>query len=480
MSSTSALGFLLVMTFPLLGGNDLLDLKTPEEYWKSKGVTMSVDAMLGELKPKEKVDISVLIKQLGADQFREREAAMKAIREVGPPAIEQLQKAADGADAEIADRAKTLLKQLGVGELATAERKLMAIRALGDLKQREALAELKKLRASKEPFVAEHAEEAIAKIEGKSYTRPKPTQKERDEDLYLLDERCFFVLQAGLTEHVPIDWNQIVKHLRILPNGVERDATIAKYEKAFKTLLERAGNIRIDLVTVGLQGNLLGGSGYGMVVFRGQYHALGFIEEAKKLGLEHGKAESWDGFDVIMHPANRNTAVILVSNDRLVLVSGIESLDLATPTSSLRRGRGTFEKNAKFVEFVKKIDRSKPIWAATMPNESHLGLLGIEGLASMRLEVSQAKDGLDAVCQIEASNFESVKSKLGEAMKARDTFLPAIRGSLVTYPQYKPLVDFAESLKLTDDGKIFTITGNIPNTASLLLLPVVEGRSAVE
>jgi hypothetical protein len=477
MSSSSALGFLMLLSFPLLGGNDLLDLKTPEEYWKTKGVTMSVDAMLRELQPKEKVDISALIKQLGADQFREREAAMKAIRAVGPAAIEQLQQAADGPDAEIADRASTLIKQLGIGELATAERRLMAIRALGDSKQREALAELEKLRVSKEPFVAEYVAEAIAKIEGKSFTRPKPTQKERDEDLYLFDESCFFVMQAGADERVAISWKQIVKHLAMLPNGVERDATIAKYEKALKTLLERAGNIRVDLVTVGVQGDVFGGSGRGTIVFRGKYHAAGFVEEAKKFGLAHAKI---DGFDVVQHSKNTSGAVILASDERLILVGSPDSLDLTTITAALRRGRGTFDKNAKFVELVKKIDRSKPMWAATMPNETHLGLLGVEGLASMRLEVSQVNEGLEATCSIEASNFESVKSKLSEAMKARDAFLPTIRASLVSYPQYKPLVDFAESLKLTDDGRMFTITGNIPNTASLLLLPVVEGRSAVE
>jgi HEAT repeat protein len=213
------------------------------------------------LRIRETPDISELIKQMGADQFRQREDAMKAIRAIGPGTIDQLRKAADGPDAEIADRAETLIKQLSGGLFTTAERRLMAIRTLGELKQREALPHLEKLLESKEPFIAEYSTAAIAAIEGKSFKRPRPTQKQRDEDLYLMPKECVFVLQAGADERINISWDQILRLLAQIPNGQERNAAVAKYEKAFRTLLGRAGNVRIDLATVCVAGQIFADNG---------------------------------------------------------------------------------------------------------------------------------------------------------------------------------------------------------------------------
>jgi RNA polymerase sigma factor (sigma-70 family) len=55
-------------------------------------------------------DIEHLIKQLGNDEFEEREAATKALKKVGKPALEALHKAAtENADAEVRARAAALV-----------------------------------------------------------------------------------------------------------------------------------------------------------------------------------------------------------------------------------------------------------------------------------------------------------------------------------------------------------------------------------
>ncbi len=479
MSSSSALGFLMLMTFPLLGGNDLLDLVATDAYWKSKHVEMSVDAMLNELRVEEPPDISALIEQLGADQFRQREAAMKAIRAVGPGAIEQLQKAADGPDAEIADRAATLIKQLGGGELATAERRLMAIRTLGEFKQREALPHLKKFRSSREPFVAEYAEAAMAAIEGKPFERPRATLKQRDEDLHLLPKECAFVLQAGAEERIPVAWDQILRLVAQIPNGQERNATAAKYEKAFRTLLERSGNVRVDLVTVGLVGQFFSGEGFATVVFRGKYHAAGFVEEAKKLGLTHVKI---DGFDVVQHPNHREVSVILASDERMILVASESGGNAALDTmiAAVRRGHGTLGENKKLVALVDGLDRTKAIWGAIMPDAEYLGMLGIEGLESMTLQVSQQKQSLSATCTLNAADVVALKKEMEELRNGLKYATALLEAEALAGPQYRPLADLFKSIEIAEDGKVFTITAKLDNAAGLLMLPVVEGRRALE
>lgn len=482
MTSTSALSFLMLMTFPLLGGNDLLDLVSSEAYWKSKHVERSVEAMLSELQADDPPDISALVKQLGADKFRDREAAMKAIRAAGPGVIDQLRNAAAGPDAEIADRAETLIEQLGGGLLTTAERRLMAIRTLGELKQREALPRLSKLAASREPFVAEYAKAAIASIEGKPYQRPRPTQAQRDEDLRLLPKECVFVMQAGAERRIAVSWEQILRLVAQLPNDRQRDQQpserVKKYEAAFRTLLERSGNVRVDLATVGVTGNIFTADGVAVVVFRGRYHVDGFKEEAAKMGFAR---TTIDGVDVVQHPRDQGTAILLVSDERLVVVSGRErSAAIEQMIAASKRNRGTFDQNAKLAALVQTVDRSKAIWGATMPTDSERGLLGIDSLKSMTLEVSQDQGALAAACKVEATDFAAMKQKLEEIMTFRTAVAPALDAEVARSPHLKPLTDLLKSLALSDDGTSFTITARAPDAAALLTLPVVEGRRAVE
>jgi hypothetical protein len=89
------------------GGNDLLDYLPAKHYWQAKSVTVTTENLLAELKadPKDK---------------------------------------------------------------ATAVRRLMAIRTLGEQKDPNALPALKKLLGSKELFEDEYARRAVAAIEGRN------------------------------------------------------------------------------------------------------------------------------------------------------------------------------------------------------------------------------------------------------------------------------------------------------------------------
>lgn len=481
MSST-AISFLLLMSLPLLGGNDLLDMVESSDYWKARHVEMTVDAMLAQLDRKPIGDLSDLIKQLGADEFRVREAATKAIRAAGPEAIEQLQKAAAGADPEVAERAATLIKQIGNGAVATAERRLMAIRTLGELKNPVATPHLTKLLDSKEPFVVEYASAAIAAIEGRKFERPRPTLAQRDEDLNLLPHDSQFVVQAGVQERISIAWEEILKRLERTPPAAGGGATRKDFETAFRTLLERGGNVRIDLATVGIAGNMFTEDGFAVVVLRGQYHADGFKREAIQLGLIHARV---DGFDVIEHPSNRSAAVILASNARMVIVGSPRGeLSIAKVTAALKKGKGSFADNSEFAKLIQTVDRSKPVWAASIPGEANRGVTGIEHLESMTLEVSHEKQAdkqtLSAVCKVRARDFGAMKAAIESVMRLRDYLTQVSPGLIADEPQSKSLFDFAASIKLSDDGKEFTFTGQVAEPAELLMMPVIVGRRDVK
>src|SRR5262245_5524581 len=57
-------------------------------------------------------EVERLIKQLGSDEFGERETATKRLQEIGDPALGALDKAATRADAEVRRRAEYILDKL--------------------------------------------------------------------------------------------------------------------------------------------------------------------------------------------------------------------------------------------------------------------------------------------------------------------------------------------------------------------------------
>jgi hypothetical protein len=64
------------------------------------------------LPPPTPVKAELLIKQLGSNDYYEREAASKALRALGKPALPALRVACDSKDAEVRKRARRLVEDL--------------------------------------------------------------------------------------------------------------------------------------------------------------------------------------------------------------------------------------------------------------------------------------------------------------------------------------------------------------------------------
>jgi hypothetical protein len=73
-------------------------------------------------------DIERLIRQLGSDEFAEREEATRGLEAVGEPALPALRKAAAAGDAEVRLRASALVRKLGG---AVSARAAAAVQKLG-------------------------------------------------------------------------------------------------------------------------------------------------------------------------------------------------------------------------------------------------------------------------------------------------------------------------------------------------------------
>ena len=112
----------------LIGGGelDLLDLVSTDGYWKAKGVSVTVEAMLRELEaPEPKApDVAALIRDLGADDFDTRERAEQRLSAMGGKIHKQVAALLTSKDAEIVERARRILAKLG-GARVRQVRRLM-------------------------------------------------------------------------------------------------------------------------------------------------------------------------------------------------------------------------------------------------------------------------------------------------------------------------------------------------------------------
>jgi WD40 repeat protein len=92
-------------------------------------------------------EIDRLVKQLGSDKFREREAATKRLKAIGEPAVDTLVRAMKTNDPEVSGRVEAILTEIG----------------------EPALVAVTKAAASSDPEVCRRAEQLVAVLENKVY-----------------------------------------------------------------------------------------------------------------------------------------------------------------------------------------------------------------------------------------------------------------------------------------------------------------------
>ena len=117
-------------------GSDLLDYVQSQAYWSIQGVEVSVGSMRAQLAPVGADDVAGLVDDLTGSDEGKRQTAAARLRGLGALALPALRKAAAAAQGN-PDKAAAVQNAMG-GVLtkpkAVADRRLIAIRTLGELK----------------------------------------------------------------------------------------------------------------------------------------------------------------------------------------------------------------------------------------------------------------------------------------------------------------------------------------------------------
>jgi len=468
-----AMGFMEMLMILLGGGatgNDLLDMIQTKAYWDQAGVTITTKAMSDELKDTKAGNISALIADLVGDDSGASQAAAARIRAKGAGVIPQLEKAIKKVNSDKAGVIQDLIGQLYTTPKARAVRRLMAIRALGEMKKTDALATLNTLLKSKEQFEAEYARAAIAMIEGKKFTRPSPTAKDLEGDLWLLPAGCGLVAQVRMDPGKPMDIAKALKDVKKMPGGQNADAAIKMLTSMLVMGAERAGNVRLDAITFGLSKEVSNRAGFVVVILRGKYDAKAMrsvLGEMKRV-----KTETIDGVEVIR--PDREFAFIAISNDRAVIVGGPNrdgaTIPVAEMIAAVKTGKGKLASDGEMAKLVKTVNRKGNLWAAAKMSGTYREASILAPFDTITASSRKVKDGRTIEIVGIGSDAEKVAAAVTEVQNGIQEGRREMTKMAERTPMFKQMADLLAGIKVQAKDTTATMT---VNAKSSLMMPMM-------
>jgi hypothetical protein len=492
MSEFSILG--LIFALFANGPNDLLDYIPSDAYWQQKGVAVSVETMTQELKAAPPVqDISKLIEDLGSLDVNVRQETQSKIEAMGPGVLPQLEKAAQSTDAEVATRAKESIDKLKGSGKAGAVRRLMAIRALGESKDKKAIDALTPLLASKDMFEADYAAAAIGTIEGKPVVRSQPDAKTRAADINSLPEHLGVVAQgiqlrpAGKVPSVEEALKTLMPLERMGRGGMPQEQFVA----GAIMVAERAGNLRVDSLTVGLSENVGDQSGYVMMIFHGQYDQeaartsfFEFLHQEMQRRPPEYQPQALDigGVPAVQQPGREQPTLLFLDTQHLAFIVGPGAPSVIPGiVADMKSGTGKIAQDEGMAKLLKEVDTTKPIWAVTRINDSFRQAPPLAAFDSI-IATAEAK-GADVEVNLTATGSDAAKVKA-----AVDSFnlllaplVPSLSKGVAQQTPKPPGIDQTlenaiaslKTIKITAAGAKATGTATVKEAnQTIMLMPV--------
>jgi hypothetical protein len=462
------------------GGNDLLDYVQTEAYWKIRGVTVTAETMQAELTPLTAGQVKALVGDLTGDDKAKGAAAATKLSSVGITLLPQLEKAAAAAQGnpEKAAAIQRLIGRVLASGQGGAVRRLMAIRAIGELKARPALGVLKGLLKPKTLFEADYAAAAIAAIEGKAYKRPGPSAKVLAADVLRLPAGCGIAGQFRMTPGAPVDVAKLVKGLGPLPGGMKSGDLISPSTRMLLSAAEVVGNIRFDSVTLGVAGDAGSRTGFGVFIVRGKYNAKAI---SALIGAQRrAKSQRVNGIEVL-RPGGGPPTLMMPDNDMLVLCLGPPrgALPLAEVTAMIKTGVGGLKGDSELGKLIATVDKSGPLWAAATITENYAKNGGpmFAAFKTITLTSKAVKDGQTVTVTGKGSDAEAVAAAVkvfkGHIAEGKTELGREVQRGGPRSGMSKPMLAFLKSMKAQADGASATVTARLTGSPLMTIAPML-------
>lgn len=439
------------------GSNELLHFLQTDYYWKSRKMQPSTELLMAYIQPPlQAKDISALIEQLGHEEFAQRQAASHAIAAQGPTVVEQLKSALQSKDPEIADRSKKLIALLTGAGGDPLVHKLMVIRTLGEKKVKEAVAPLKTLTESREPFIADYARRALAMIEGKPAPDLGVPTETMEKDLWLLPAGCKLVGQQRLAGGRVFDWDawftQWGPLIAMIGQQKQKEELLGTFQKQVLEWLNAFGNLRVDGITVGVSDSDLVRDGHALFLLRGQYDRQRVAAFLKGKGKAIHPLEGLD----LWHLENQ-AGMVMVSDQQLILLTASDEkqLPMKELAAALRTGKGTLADDVAMKALIASVDRTGEGWAVAQISDKFRG--GYDVLQSFdTIKATRRRDQDRILLRVTLAGADEAKVKgaIGMLETGWKQSLESLKNGII-WP--KPVLDFANSVAFSSKGRQGTI-----------------------
>lgn len=448
------------------GGNHLLDYASTQEYWKTRGIAVNADAMIAELRVSETDDMAKLVVELASPLPDVRQAASRKILLIGPAALPQLQKAAEVRDPEISGTAKRLMADISAGAKKEQVRRLMAIRALGELGHKDGLPILRALADSKEMFIGEYARRAIAAIEGRPFERPAIPADVRKVDVSLMPAGVRALVQSeipGKTNASTLE--QLVEAVGALP-GMNKQAMLAEMTSAIISIAEQTGDVRIDAITAGLSGDIGDNRGFATVIVRGEYDPIAVKALLEQFGM---KKQTVEGME--FHTPAPQFAILFADNGRAVAAMGprFEALPVAQLVKAVKAGGGELTQEKEMAGLLTQADMTLPLWGVMRVTEAFKQAAALAPFDAVTLAGRRSGQKLDVTLTGQGTDAAGVKAAVDMINASVQQILPNLKPAVQQMPSVKPMVDTLESLKASASGNQATLTLTMENDVGLMM-----------
>jgi hypothetical protein len=440
--------------------NDLLDYVPTSVYWQSKQVQVTPAAMEAELADPKGPDVSGLISQLADPDPLVRNKAEDSLTAAGFDIIPQLRAAAQGRDPAIADEADKTIARIGPLPKPRAIRRLMAIRALGEMERPQEAALLNALLNSPRQFEADYAAEGLARL-AHHHTRPGAANADCAADVMTLPDESAVVLQirARSGHALPID--PLANLLTTNPPGRQQQVVADVYQQLID-LVEVVGNLRLQAVTVALPGLTGQARPYMAISFRGQFDQKAVADALR------ARFHTYFVGGVPMYEGNYAT-YFLPSSGTFVAVMG-PHVPLMYIVGAMAGGHNTLSDSPVMSAALKQADMTQPVWGVAKITPPYRKLAPmLEPFDTLTL--GSRDDGQRLHLTLAAAGRDL--NDVATSVNGFNTFLKTVQGQGAP-PIFLPLAKAADSIHCQSDGLSVSVTADMPSSLLDAMLGAVQ------
>ena len=505
MESMAIFPLLFALAFGGFGGGDLLDLMTCDGYWKAKQVTVTPEQLAADAKaPPAPADIGPLVKDLGSEQFKVRQEAREKIEAMGPAVLEQVLPLAKAKDQEVAAIAQELIETFTKHAREREVRRLMAIRTLGEKKEKSGLPVLRDALTSKDLFVADYASKAIALIEGTPV--PARVRADTSKDAWRLPADLCAVIHVGgagsgefptiekLVTQMPMEFGPAAE------GGPDpRKMMVDEAYKSMLGVIERIGNARVDGLTVGVAADIGDAhdnappakedapaappedSGFVALIARGTFDHAAVVAALAEAAHDQVKI-TLDG-DAHVLTAEGHAMGRLIGNNLAAVVVGPDDKHMKAPAALLKASlaaegaKGTLA-DGPLAADAKTLDMKGPVWGLLKPTASmKKNAAFLACYDRITLSTARTEKEIAFTITAEGTDAEAIKASVENVKAQLKTAAESVKPMIEQMPAMKVYADVIESIQIEATPTKAMLKGKLPADMGVFFSGAMMGIS---